>query len=98
MNKKIEKKEIKPLDEAESAAFIRAIQGHRFEEIFMVTLFTGMREGEALGLTWDCIDFDMGTMMIKQALLYTKKRVYMSALPNPDALALSAWPPKPLRF
>ena len=69
-----EKKEIKPLDEAESAAFIRAIQGHRFEEIFMVTLFTGMREGEALGLTWDCIDFEKGIITVnKQMQLHQEK-------------------------
>lgn len=69
-----EKKEIKPLDEAESAAFIRAIQGHRFEEVFMVTLFTGMREGEALGLTWDCVDFDKGILTInKQMQLHQEK-------------------------
>lgn len=63
-----EKKEIKPLDEVESAAFIRAIQGHRFEELFMVTLFTGMREGEALGLTWDCIDFTKNTIVINKQM------------------------------
>jgi integrase len=25
--------------------------------LFLVDLFTGMRQGEILGLTWDCIDF-----------------------------------------
>ena len=28
-----------------------------FEELFLVTLFTGLRQGEVLGLTWDCVDF-----------------------------------------
>lgn len=27
-----------------------------------------MREGEVLGLTWDCIDFDSGSVIIKQQL------------------------------
>ena len=27
-----------------------------------------MREGEVLGLTWDCIDFESGTITIKQQL------------------------------
>ena len=50
------RKELKPLDEDMITAFLRAIQGHKFEELFTVTLFTGMREGEALELLWDCVD------------------------------------------
>ena len=44
------RKELKPLDEGMISSFLKAIQGHQFEELFTVTLFTGMREGEALGL------------------------------------------------
>jgi len=71
-----EKKEITPLDEIEAGTFIRAIQGHRFEEVFMVTLFTGMREGEVLGLTWDCIDFEKSIITInKQMQLHQEKEL-----------------------
>ncbi len=65
---RITKKELKPLDENQITAFLKAIQGHRFEDLFPVTLFTGMREGEVLGLAWDCVDFDKGTILIKQQL------------------------------
>ena len=65
---RIEKAEIKPLDEAEISSFIKAINGHKFESLYLVTLFTGMREGEVLGLTWDCIDFKTGTITVKQQL------------------------------
>ena len=30
---------------------MKAIQGNRFEDAFLVTLFTGLRQGELLGLT-----------------------------------------------
>lgn len=30
----------------------------------MVTLFAGLREGEVLGLSWDRVDFDKGTLLI----------------------------------
>ena len=33
-----------------------------------MTLFTGMREGEVLGLTWDCVDFDNGILVINKQL------------------------------
>lgn len=65
---RIERKELKPLDDAAISAFLRAVKGHRFEVLYTVTLFTGMREGEALGLTWDCVDFDRGTIAISKQL------------------------------
>lgn len=65
---KITKKEIKPLDETQITAFLKAIKGHRYEDLFMVTIFTGMRESEVLGLLWDCVDLTKGTMTINKQL------------------------------
>jgi len=42
-----ERKEIKPLEETEVSAFLKAIAGHKYEVVYIVTLFTGMRQGEA---------------------------------------------------
>ena len=63
-----EKPEIKPLDNDAMAAFIKAIQGHRFETIYLTMLFTGMRRGEICGLTWDCVDLERGTILINKQL------------------------------
>lgn len=65
---KVVKKELHPLNESQITAFLKAIQGHRFEDLFTVTLFTGMREGEALGLLWDCVDLTKGTITINKQL------------------------------
>ncbi len=65
---RIERKEIKPLNDEEIAVFLQAIQGHKYEAVYLVTLFTGMRQGEVLGLTWDCIDFKHSTITVKQQL------------------------------
>lgn len=48
---KIQKKEIKPMESAEISAFLEEIKGERFGIIYYVTLFTGMRQGEVLGLS-----------------------------------------------
>lgn len=52
------------MSEAEISAFISAIKGHQFETLYLVTLFTGMRQGEILGLTWDTVDLQNGTILI----------------------------------
>lgn len=71
---RIEKKELAPLDEEESKAFLQAITGHRFETLFKVVLFTGLREGECLGLMWNCVDFSNGTILIDKQLQREKKK------------------------
>lgn len=65
---RIEKADIKALDDAEIKALLAAIEGHKYEAVYLVTLFTGLREGEVLGLTWNCIDFKSGKITVKQQL------------------------------
>lgn len=65
---RIVKKEIKPMDESQITAFLQAIKGHRYEALFTTALFTGTREGEILGVQWDCVDLEKGTITIKHQL------------------------------
>lgn len=65
---KVPKVEMHPLKDAEIPAFLEAIQGHIYEPLYRLALFTGMREGEVLGLTWDCIDFTRGTIHLYRQL------------------------------
>ena len=72
---RIERKEISPLTEAEISAFLEEIKkGEPFARLFTVTLFTGMREGEICGLTWDAVDFRNGTITVKQQLQKGKEK------------------------
>ena len=66
-------KEIVPLEQEDIMKFLNAIQGNKFEYIYLVTLFTGMRQGEVLGLTWDCVDFNANTLYINKQLQKSKK-------------------------
>lgn len=68
---RIERAEIKPLDEEGIGKFLTIIKGHKFESVYLVTLFTGIREGEVLGLTWDCVDFDRNVVTISKQLQKT---------------------------
>lgn len=71
---KAQRQEIKPLDEQQIKDFMCEIRESAFEDLFLVTLFTGLRQGEVLGLTWDCVDFDNGILTInKQMQLHQDK-------------------------
>lgn len=89
------KKEIAPLDECQVSEFLKAIQGHPHEYLYKITLFTGMREGEVLGLTWDCLDFKHGTLLIKQQLRREQQKggkYYFSPPKNNKSRVLSLAP------
>ena len=47
---RIERKKIKPFDDTQISAFLTAIQGNRFETLFILTLFTGRGIGPDVGL------------------------------------------------
>ena len=65
---KVTRHEIKPLTDAEIPVFLAAIEDHPFRNAYGLCLFAGLREGECLGLTWDCVDFDRGRITVRQQL------------------------------
>lgn len=65
---KVRESKIKPLEDDEIAQFIRASKRSKYQLIFLVTLFTGLREGEVLGLPWDCVDWENNILTIRQQL------------------------------
>lgn len=65
---RVEKKELAPLTDAQVKDFLQVSAGDSLEIIMKVILFTGMRESEALGLTWDCVDFKAGTVKVCKQL------------------------------
>lgn len=65
---RMEKAAVQPLDEEQTKKFLEAIKGHRFEKLYTFTLFTGLREGEVLGLTWDKVNLKDGILVVDQQL------------------------------
>ncbi|WKY46528.1 site-specific integrase [Eubacteriaceae bacterium ES3] len=61
---KVIKTQTKPIDKTIVPAFLEAIKGDSYENIFLVDLFTGLRQSEIIGLTWDCVDFEAGTIYV----------------------------------
>jgi len=83
---KIVEKEVVPLDEEEQKKLFEALRGEEFEDLILVDIFTGLRSGELIGLTWDCIDFENGIIHVKKQLALPRHKgggkCYWSTLKN----------------
>jgi len=60
--------EVEPLTRDEARRVLQAASGLRNGARWSVALALGLRQGEALGLPWDAVDLDAGTLRIRQAL------------------------------
>ena len=65
---RVVKKEIYPLTKDQMGALFQILPGHPHEYLYQIAVFTGMREGELLGLEWSCIDFEHNLITVKQQL------------------------------
>ena len=63
---RIERAQVKAMEDDDLIRFLNAIKGNPYEYVFFVTVFTGLRQGEVLGLTWDCVNFDQHTLFINK--------------------------------
>lgn len=59
---------IQPLSLKDAEALYNAVRGHRLETLFTVALAIGLRQGEALGLHWEDVDLDRGSLRVRHAL------------------------------
>lgn len=46
---------------------------HRYKIAFTLAIYTGMRQGEILGLKWDEVDFDNNQIRVRNTLTFKKK-------------------------
>jgi integrase len=65
---KAARQEVQPLSPEQARALLAAVQGDRLEALYSVALAVGLRKGEALGLSWDDLDLEAGTLRVRAAL------------------------------
>lgn len=68
---KVHRPKIKPFENEDIKRFLNEIKGHKYETVYYLTLFSGLRQGEVLGLTWDCVDFNNHFLLINKQLKRT---------------------------
>ena len=81
---RLQQVEMRPLDSAEMGAFLGVLKDSDYLTICKVTMFTGMRESEIMGLTWDRVDFTNGTIYVDRQLMRLKQKggIYKFAPPK----------------
>lgn len=67
------RKGIETLSDEQIQKFSMLVEQDSYRAILKFILFSGVRESEAIGLTWDCIDFERGTIRIYHQLLKRTK-------------------------
>lgn len=59
---------VRPLTTTDAHSLLSAVKGDRLEALFQVGLALGLRQGETLGLTWQDIALDAGTLSVRRTL------------------------------
>ncbi len=60
---------MRPLSESEVRTLLEVARGDRFEALYALAITTGLRRGELLGLRWDDVDLERGTLRVNRALV-----------------------------
>jgi integrase len=70
----------------EAKRFLEAARGERLEALYVLAITCGLRQGELLGLGWDDVDLEMGTMWVRRQLQRMRDGSGLAFLPlkNPD--------------
>lgn len=72
---KVRHQEMNPLKDEQVSRFLEAAQQDRYYDVYYLAIFTGMRESELVGLTWDCVDFKKGYIRVYRQYVDTKDHV-----------------------
>ena len=68
----VSEEEVEPYEVRDVQRLLEAADPHRTSARWAVALALGLRQGEALGLKWDDIDLEKGTLRIRRNLLRPK--------------------------
>lgn len=61
-------REVKPFSSSEVRALTAAVEDDRLAALFRLALTLGLRQGEVLGLRWQDVDLDGGSLRVRKAL------------------------------
>ncbi len=70
---RVDRKEMSTITGDDLKAFLAEIKNKPFEDELYFAVFTGLREAEIVGLSWDCVDFDKQIIHVVKQLKRERK-------------------------
>ncbi len=90
---RVPRKEQRPLDPEELASFLQAARGDRLYALYVVAVATGLRMGEVLGLRWEDLDLDRGSMNVRRSLQWFNDGPHLADLKTAKSRRTIILPP-----
>jgi integrase len=75
----VSREEMRTLTAEQVKVLFQAARGDRLEALYVLDVTTGLRQGEPLGLKWDDIDLEVGTLQVRRTLTTAKGGPVLSA-------------------
>ncbi|RVU54873.1 tyrosine-type recombinase/integrase [Anaerosphaera multitolerans] len=82
---KIKGRTVRALTKEQQKKFIKRCEKEEYANIFIFLIATGMRIGEALGLTWDCVNLKEKTVEIKQIMIEERGNPKLQSYPKTES-------------
>jgi integrase len=79
---RVPKREIRPLSEEQVKRLLETAQGDKLEALYILAVHTGMRSGELLGLRWQDLDLQIGTVQVRRSVFGGRTEAPKSANGN----------------
>jgi integrase len=73
-----------PLSTGQLERLLDASQGRSMEHLFALAAATGLRKSELLGLRWSDVDFEVGRLFVRQALVWLPGQPWSFDAPKTD--------------
>ena len=68
----VRREEMRPLVPEQVKVLLQATRDERLEALYVLAVTTGLRQGELLGLKWEDVDFESGTLQVRRTLATAK--------------------------
>jgi integrase len=75
----VKREEIRPLTSEQVNVFLEAAREDRLKALYVLAIHTGLRQGELLGLKWEDVDLEAGTLQVRRTLITAKGGPVLSA-------------------
>jgi len=68
----VRREEMRPLSGDQVKVLLEVARGDRLEALYVLAIYTGLRQGELLGLKWEDVDLESGTLRVRRTLVTAK--------------------------